>query len=565
MADGQFVYGPNVGTFDLADYLAANAPLLSTHADELYERSRYFSINPKVYLTLLEMRTRAVSRRDAVVPEDPWVLGLGSFIAGIDYVSERMTDAYYSHLSQSSPLAASQRQLTPIVARGGAAIAVAPETNAGTYAVIAGLAAVGQPDVPSALDDTNADGFYQTYSRLFANDDPRDERNPGLSPRGGAALAAPNNLLQVPYLQGLSWKFGGVHNNGGGTTFTDASAMDFFPSGSAWGIDTSNMWVVASAAGVPTKISACYFLVAHGGGWETTYYHLENIQNYSGSIKQNDKIGNIANTLAEATCSGGAASGPHVHFTLRYNGVLVAINGTALSGWYVHAGRWSYDTDPAYMWLDRAGARKYPNQDFVLSEGAPTVAAAGVTPWWGPVLGGTVVTITGTNLVAGQTSVTIGDAAATSVQVTSATSLTANVPAHAAGSVDVVVATPAGTATLQNGFSYVVPLAPFTDDPLTPRGTPPRAAHVVELRQAIDSLRARARLESFAWTDPTIVAGVTRIKATHLTEIRTALSQVYMAVGRAVPVYSDPVIVPGSSTMAASHIAELRVAVIAIW
>jgi hypothetical protein len=109
----------------------------------------------------------------------------------------------------------------------------------------------------------------------------------------------------------------------------------------------------------------------HSGGWETTYYHIENIQNFSGTINQNEKIGVIANTLAEAICSGGSSTGPHVHFNLKHNGALVAINGTPLSGWYVHAGRWNYDTDPNYMWLERSGVKKFANTNRVLSEVPP--------------------------------------------------------------------------------------------------------------------------------------------------------------------------------------------------
>ncbi|NEW99898.1 transporter [Rhodopseudomonas sp. BR0G17] len=85
------------------------------------------------------------------------------------------------------------------------------------------------------------------------------------------------------------------------------------------------------------------------------------------------------------------------------------------------------------------------------------IAAATVTaiaPAAGPIGGGTSVTITGTNL-AGATAVTIGGVAATSVTIVNATTITATTPAHAAGSVDVVVTTPGGTATGTGFYSYV--------------------------------------------------------------------------------------------------------------
>ena len=53
LSDGQFVYGPNIGSFDLKTYLRVTAPHLMMYADDLYSRSEYFSINPKVYLNFI--------------------------------------------------------------------------------------------------------------------------------------------------------------------------------------------------------------------------------------------------------------------------------------------------------------------------------------------------------------------------------------------------------------------------------------------------------------------------------------------------------------------------------
>ena len=76
-----------------------------------------------------------------------------------------------------------------------------------------------------------------------------------------------------------------------------------------------------------------------------------------------------------------------------------------------------------------------------------------IDPISGTVAGGTGFTLTGTNL-AGATGVTFGGAAATSVNVRNATTVTGVTPAHAAGAVDVVITTPQGTGTLTNGFTY---------------------------------------------------------------------------------------------------------------
>jgi hypothetical protein len=84
---------------------------------------------------------------------------------------------------------------------------------------------------------------------------------------------------------------------------------------------------------------------------------------------------------------------------------------------------------------------------------APIVT--GINPNSGPVAGGTAVTITGTNFVAGAT-VTIGGVAAMDFSVVSATSITATTPAGTLGAKDVVVTNPDTLfGTLPGGFTYI--------------------------------------------------------------------------------------------------------------
>ena len=83
---------------------------------------------------------------------------------------------------------------------------------------------------------------------------------------------------------------------------------------------------------------------------------------------------------------------------------------------------------------------------------APTVTA--ISPGSGLTSGGTTITLNGTNFF-GASSVTVGGVAATSVNVVSASVLTAVTPAGSIGSaVSVSVTTPGGTGTLAGAFSY---------------------------------------------------------------------------------------------------------------
>ena len=88
----------------------------------------------------------------------------------------------------------------------------------------------------------------------------------------------------------------------------------------------------------------------------------------------------------------------------------------------------------------------------------PTVVS--ISPSAGPVAGGTVVTVTGSNFVAGDTSVQFG-ATSAGVIVASDTSLTAVSPAASAGVVDITVTTPGGTSATSSAdqFTYDEPLS----------------------------------------------------------------------------------------------------------
>ncbi|MEY4787513.1 MAG: hypothetical protein RL692_1407, partial [Planctomycetota bacterium] len=86
----------------------------------------------------------------------------------------------------------------------------------------------------------------------------------------------------------------------------------------------------------------------------------------------------------------------------------------------------------------------------------PTPTISGVSPSSGTTLGGTAITITGTNLT-GVSSVTVGGVAAMSVSVVSSTSITAVTPAGSAGAKSVAVTTPFGTASMNDAFTYRTP------------------------------------------------------------------------------------------------------------
>jgi large repetitive protein len=101
----------------------------------------------------------------------------------------------------------------------------------------------------------------------------------------------------------------------------------------------------------------------------------------------------------------------------------------------------------------------------------PSISTA--APDSGPVSGGTTITISGAGFASGAT-IAFGTAPATSVNVASASSITAVAPAGGAGSVDLVVSNPDGqTARLARGFTYIGSAPPPPPPPPPPAPVAP--------------------------------------------------------------------------------------------
>ena len=107
--------------------------------------------------------------------------------------------------------------------------------------------------------------------------------------------------------------------------------MDFFAGAAA----SPALYTVAAASGIAARPSGytCWLEINHGGGWTTSYYHLQNTY-VGGTIEQNGSVGIIAREI----CAGGFATGPHVHFSLKFNGAYTSLEGVKLSGWTIHVG-----------------------------------------------------------------------------------------------------------------------------------------------------------------------------------------------------------------------------------
>ncbi|WP_170990166.1 IPT/TIG domain-containing protein, partial [Aquamicrobium sp. LC103] len=153
--------------------------------------------------------------------------------------------------------------------------------------------------------------------------------------------------------------------------------------------------------------------------------------------------------------AGGASGGASPYTYAQPSGTMVpgltlAADGT-LNGTPTTAGTFTFRvvaTDSS----SGAGPFSSPPADVSVTIGQDAPTITGISPDTGPMAGGTSVTITGTDLT-GATAVTFG-AVPAAIDTVTATQITAVTPAGSAGAADVMVTTPGGSATLNDGFTY---------------------------------------------------------------------------------------------------------------
>jgi len=351
LADGQFVYGPNVGRFQMANFLQARGSPLASYASMLDDKASYYSINPRVLLTILEMRSNSVTRGDADLGEAIGYPAITSLDEEVEELLERLAGVFYARLYGDL---ATIGMLT-ITLRTGEVVAVPGSAKAGTLAVLTSLAPLSSLEQWNAilLPDSSA-GFVATYRRLFPESDPLDDSN-DITPD----MAPPADLLKMPFECNDTWYFsGGPHEYDGCDGAHVRSAVDFAPGVANCAIPT-NRWITAPAAGTVGTVNCggCQVYINYTGGWGVRFYHVANPQVSQGQlVAQDQRIGNPSCKPAQGgSCGGcsGTAYGTHAHIDLLYNGSFVAIEGAAFEGWVVH-GTTCYNG-----YLERGGEQRW--------------------------------------------------------------------------------------------------------------------------------------------------------------------------------------------------------------
>ena len=326
--------------FDTKAYLTKHAPHLVRHSESISHWAGYSSISPKVLIALMEQQSGVVTRKG--VKRDALSRPFGELSKAKDFNAQTRDVA--GALRQ-----ALYEQQNPKLAPKG----VIPLARANPLQAL--YVRAGKSHANAAL---LGDGqFQQVYGRLF--NEPRKAVAPSsrFATKAADAKAGPaNGFLQFPYPRGQSWHVGGAHTNTGSGSFP-MSSLDM-GRGGGWGSYQGGNWVSSSAAGYFKRHSSCFAEVVHSGGWSTTYYHMMNLQYGTGAyIYRNTGIGNPANYYSQALCNGGSSTGPHLHWSLKYNGSHYHLNGVYLSGFQITALGSSYDTYCSRFYLSKNGYR----------------------------------------------------------------------------------------------------------------------------------------------------------------------------------------------------------------
>ncbi len=332
VSDGQFVWGPNVRDFDIGAYLSDRGSPLAAFSPDIELWASYSSVNPKVLMAILELRHGWVSGISYSIPEE-------EIRSTIEDTAMGLATTFYEHLHTWG---ARRPAFTPVPSFGpsvllqdGSAASLDPSQSSGTVALLAAMAAdIAPAGYESKFAGVTRD-FRSIFGAMFPESDLLDTSN-DIEPQN----APPDNMFQLPFPLGAEWVASGPHSWNGGSSQPPFSSIDFFTGGSSCAAPP-NQYAVAAAYGSVIRPYgySCWLEIDHGSGWVTSYYHLQNL--YSGApLGRDAKVG----TIACETCAGGFSTGPHVHFSLKYNGAYVSLEGVNFSGWTVHVGSVPYNS-----------------------------------------------------------------------------------------------------------------------------------------------------------------------------------------------------------------------------
>ena len=366
ISDERFIMGSQL-PLHLATFLSERSEHLSavplgtcdgkpwTLSDQLEFLGHLTTVDPRVILTVLELKRGLLTNPDPTEADLRWAMGYqdaryAGLAKQIELAAQELSAGFYAYYSGETDL--------EIVFADGSRQQASRDINAGTYALQRFLALGSLQEEWRHLIGRGPGSFYETYQRFFG--DPLDGQVQVASPQG-----FPTDMeLRLPWRMGESWYFSsGPHR----TNPSDSvlGAVDWAP-GDGWCSPTNNRTSsspVLAARGGRVVFARCNLVkVDHGSNWSTAYFHLDNIRVSEGQTVSVGSVLGYPSCLVGKSCGwNGSANGPHVHFDIRYGDVRQPIDGTIISGWRINAGS-----------LERAGTMTRGNQTVQLNQRVPS-------------------------------------------------------------------------------------------------------------------------------------------------------------------------------------------------
>ena len=170
--------------------------------------------------------------------------------------------------------------------------------------------------------------------------------------------------LNWPWPIGRSWMVLGTHSTTGrGRTHSSFDMMNQVTCD--WENDRNcvsySVPIHSMHSGVVTIARTCNVRVMHPSGYQTNYYHLDNVRVYQGQqVHAGQEIAAYSGHYQTSLCEGGRSSGPHLHTTLYYddgfgNNREASLNGRYVGGYQITTGWSNYDTDCTHCYFYKNG------------------------------------------------------------------------------------------------------------------------------------------------------------------------------------------------------------------
>lgn len=321
--EAHFVFGEAAMAFDLHDFLLQQAPHLLPKEEVILHWSGITSLNPQLLLALMEASSQLIlapSEQAMAAPFARLVKARG-FDNQVESMARQLSERFYQAQVQLRLSQRSAPALPPLAAH--------------------------QAALASLLGPHERQQLSEQWQTLFGKEAMISPKPPAARPP--ARLAG--GQFQLPWRQGYSWKVNGAHSHSGsGYPYSSIDVSYDWP---GWGGATYT--VTAANSGTVTVFSRCQVRVTAPNGWATNYYHMSGISVRSGDyVAADTPIGTYASNRNEALCEGGSSTGPHLHFSLLYNGVFQSLQGQRLSSYAVNVGASNYDDNCNRFWLQNS-------------------------------------------------------------------------------------------------------------------------------------------------------------------------------------------------------------------